>query len=445
MSSRGKLGLGELLATPYRRNVIILPLLAFTVNLGFGAVSAILPYFLLYLVGALTELPEEIGLLGGAAHYAVEFGVLMALFMLTRAFLARFFGIYSDKAGRKKIIIAGVVLYALISFIYVIIPNLLWLYVVRALQGVASAMVWPVAEALLMDSVTPSTRGRAMGLYMAATTFSFIGGPALGVAIYKAGVYLLGIRDVGWALRFPFLVIAVAGLVTIFISLLIKEAYHPHQMRRREEPARLTGVNKKSVDALYAIGFANGVGMGLVAPFMLLYLVEFVTSDPAAIAYITLISGIAGLLATYPAGYLSDRIGRRALIAWGILTSRTATLLIPFARTVESLTAVATLRSVSFNAYTPAFRALQADLVPQQLRGRVFGTLQMYFNIGAVLGPLIGGPLYKMFAETSIGPLPGVALSFLVSSILGYLALVLFLLYVKEPEREGSELSPHPI
>ncbi len=427
-------GLDELMETKYRRNVVILPLLAFTVNLGFGAVSAIIPYFLLYLVGALKELPEELGIIGGAARYAVEFGVLMALFMLTRAFLARFFGIYSDKAGRKKIVVAGVALYALISFLYVVVPTLEWLYVVRALQGVASAMVWPVAEALLMDSVAPTVRGRAMGLYMAATTFSFIGGPALGVALYKIGVYMLGIREVGAALRFPFLVMAIAGLATVALALLIQEAHHPKPRRRGEKPVELTGVNKRSVEALYVIGFANGVGMGLVAPFMLLYLVEFVTSDPAAIAYITLVSGVAGILATYPAGYLSDKIGRRALIAWGILLSRTTTLFIPFARTVESLTAVATARSITFNAYTPAFRALQADLVPKELRGRVFGTVQMFFNIGAVVGPLIGGPLYRAYADTMLGPIPGVAVSFLASAVLGYIALAVFLAYVKEPE-----------
>ncbi len=441
------LGLGELLDTEYRRNVVILPLLAFTVNLGFGAVSAIIPYFLLYLVGALRELPEEIGMIGGASRYAVEFGVLMALFMLTRAFLARFFGIYSDRAGRKRIIVAGVALYALISFLYVVVPSLEWLYAIRALQGVASAMVWPVAEALLIDSVPPTARGRAMGLYMAATTFSFIGGPALGVAVYKVGVYTLGIRSVDAALRFPFLVIAAAGVATIFLSLLLQEAYHPRPRRPGDKPPRIAGANKRSVEALYVIGFANGVGMGLVAPFMLLYLVEFVTSDPAAIAYVTLISGIAGVLATYPAGYLSDKIGRRALIAAGILASRTTTILIPFARTVESLTAVATARSIAFNAYTPAFRALQADLVPEELRGRVFGTVQMFFNIGAVVGPLVGGPLYRMYAERNIGPLPGVAVSFLVSALLGYIALVIFLLYVREPERgEGLRhvTTPHP-
>ncbi len=427
-------GLDELMETKYRRNVVILPLLAFTVNLGFGAVSAIIPYFLLYLVGALRELPEELGIIGGAARYAVEFGVLMALFMLTRAFLARFFGIYSDKAGRKKIVVAGVALYALISFLYVIVPTLEWLYVVRALQGVASAMVWPVAEALLMDSVAPTVRGRAMGLYMAATTFSFIGGPALGVALYKIGVYMLGIREVGAALRFPFLVMAIAGLATVALALLIQEAHHPRPMRKGEKPVELRGANKRSVEALYVIGFANGVGMGLVAPFMLLYLVEFVTSDPAAIAYITLVSGVAGILATYPAGYLSDKIGRRALIAWGILLSRTTTLFIPFARTVESLTAVATARSITFNAYTPAFRALQADLVPKELRGRVFGTVQMFFNIGAVVGPLIGGPLYRAYADTMLGPIPGVAVSFLASAVLGYIALAVFLAYVREPE-----------
>ncbi|MEW5937498.1 MAG: MFS transporter, partial [Candidatus Thermoplasmatota archaeon] len=81
-----------------RRNLVLLSLLALIINMGFGL---ILPLFPLYV--------KELG--GGA----LEIGFLMASFMLTRAFLATYFGDLSDRIGRKRIIILGTLLYAILA------------------------------------------------------------------------------------------------------------------------------------------------------------------------------------------------------------------------------------------------------------------------------------------------------------------------------------------
>ncbi len=87
--------------------------------------------------------------------------------------------------------------------------------------------------------------------------------------------------------------------------------------------------------------------------------------------------------------------------------------------------------------YIPSFRALQADISPREIRGKVFGTVQAIFNIGAVLGPIVGGQLYQQYAPKKILligiTLPGAAISFLVSAIIGLFSLRLFALYVEEP------------
>jgi len=428
------LGFKDILKNEYGLNVIILSLLAFIVNLGFGAISSILPYFILYLEGSLSTLPEELSVIKGASEYAFEVGTLMSAFMFTRAFLARYFGIYSDKIGRKKIVSLGTILYAIVSFFYVIAPSIYWLYAIRMLQGVASAMVWPVAEALLMDSVSEDVRGRVMGVYMATTMFSFIGGPAIGVIVYKIGVFVLNIKDINIALRFPFILLALLSLIAVFTVARLKDVTVSKNSKNQqnEGKVRLLSFVKRSINTLYAISFSNGVAMGLISPIVSLYIVEYITSDPAAIAIVSFISGLAGFLVTYPAGYLSDKIGRRKIIIAGILGSRTATLLIPFTKTVEELTAVATLRNINFNFYTPAFRALQADLVPQEIRGKIFGTVQMFFNLGAVIGPILGGAVYQAFANQQILGLPGVAMTFLISALIGYVSLLIFILYVKD-------------
>ncbi len=113
------------------------------------------------------------------------------------------------------------------------------------------------------------------------------------------------------------------------------------------------------------------------------------------------------------------------------------TAVTPIARDIGSLTLISTFRSIAFNIYIPPFRALQADISPREIRGKVFGTVQTMFNIGAVLGPVIGSQLYQEYAPKEISvagiTLPGVSLSFLASAMIGLFSLLLFALYTEEP------------
>jgi len=185
------------------------------------------------------------------------------------------------------------------------------------------------------------------------------------------------------------------------------------------------------------MALANGFAMGFIAPIMSLYIMQFISSDPTAIAIVTTVSGLFGLAAAYPGGRLSDRLGRKPIILTAGVLSRIMTMLIPAARDLEGLTLISTLRSVAFNMYIPSFRALQADIAPRAIRGRVFGTVQAMFNVGAVLGPIVGGQLYKDFAPKTLSlggvVLPGASLSFIASASIGLMSLLLFALFVEEP------------
>jgi len=422
-----------------KRNVLILSIIGFVISLGFGAISPILPYYVVYLEGGITELPEELGVIEHASQYALEYGLMMSAFMLTRAIFARYFGSLSDRVGRKKLIVSGSSIYSVLAYAYILSSNVYHLYLIRGLQGVASAMVWPVAEALLMDSVPSEMRGGSMAIYMTSSNLAMIGGPAVGVALYKIGIHVLGIRELDWALKFPFLGLAVMSAISIVFSLLLREDGKRLLEERKSSSPRveLPKSVRRSINTLYVVGLANGFAMGFIAPIMSLYIMQFISSDPSAIAIVTTVSGMIGLAAAYPGGRLSDRIGRKNIVIVAGTFARLMTAVIPIARDIGSLTLISTFRSIAFNVYTPPFRALQADISPREIRGKVFGTVQTMFNIGAVLGPVIGSQLYQEYAPREVSivgvTLPGVSLSFLTSAIIGLFSLFLFALYMEEP------------
>ncbi|HDD56802.1 MAG TPA: MFS transporter, partial [Nitrososphaeria archaeon] len=149
-----------------KRALIILLLASFIVNLGFSALSPVFPYLVLALKGVLKELPE---LTTGSiqAHLgALEFGFLMAAFMATRAPVAIFSGFLSDLFGRKRTIVLGMFLYLASATGFILAQDVTSLIIFRAVQGIASGMVWPVAEAYLADVTGRWQRGKALSAYV---------------------------------------------------------------------------------------------------------------------------------------------------------------------------------------------------------------------------------------------------------------------------------------
>ena len=116
-----------------------------------------------------------------------------------------------------------------------------------------------------------------------------------------------------------------------------------------------------------------------------------------------------------------------------------STFLIPFVRVYEYLVTLWTIRAVMFNISSPPYRALQADLVPLKIRGKVFGNVQAMFNLGASVAP-VGGFAYKILQQWKVNflnmTLPGVAILFWVSALIGFISTIIFILFVIEPEKK---------
>jgi MFS family permease len=98
----------------------------------------------------------------------------------------------------------------------------------------------------------------------------------------------------------------------------------------------------------------------------------------------------------------------------------------------------------------PASRALNADLVPEHARGKLFGRMAAFFSVGAVLGPILSTWLYaayknSVFRFSILGnvALRGEGLPFVLSSIIGLISLFLLLVFVKEPKSICSASHTH--
>jgi EmrB/QacA subfamily drug resistance transporter len=88
-----------------------------------------------------------------------------------------------DRFGRRRMLIAGLVLFTASSAVCGAAPNVATLIAARAMQGAGAALIMPLAMALLSGAYSPAERGKALGLFASITGAAMIAGPVLGGAI----------------------------------------------------------------------------------------------------------------------------------------------------------------------------------------------------------------------------------------------------------------------
>lgn len=430
----------------YLLAVSLLLIASFIINLGFSALSPVFPYLILALKGVLKELPELAKGMIQAHKGAVELGMLTAAFMVTRAPTAGIVGFLSDVLGKKRTILLGMGVYFVSSLGFVLSNDLLLFIVFRGLQGIASAMVWLVAEAYLVDITPRWSRGKAISIYTSSMLVAEILGPSIGVGVYKLYVTFFGGSNIVLALKSPIVFLALScffSMVTLYFLPTSKKTETIHQdekigfrtvLRKLKE---MSNDIARSIKVIYINGLINGVAMGILNTVAIIYIIERVAKDPVLIGMFFSVFSFSALPATLLAGYLSDRTKKRKpFIIMGYVLGRTVFFFIPLVSDYLLLLILGTLLSMVFGFSTPNMRALQADLAPEGIRGSIFGLQQLFFNSCIFAGALIGGYLAKTYAAQFFNILgymfSGYIVPFWIAGILGAITTILFILYVKE-------------
>jgi len=419
------------MARSWKVNLIVASILAFSIFLGFGLIIPIFPHYV-----------EELG--GGAT----EIGILLGAFMFTRSFLARPFGKLSDRIGRKGVILTGMFLYALLAFLFTL-PNTWWgLIFVRVMQGTASAMVWPVGEALVVDSAPPSKRSKAISTYILLSNIGFVAGPLIGASILYIAREWVGLSDLA-TIRTPFyftsglaFVAAIFGVFYLENKLRLKKI-EEQRVKEKEAYARLSKRTRLSLNMLYTNSFFEGFSWSMAAAVMALFMDFNFGMDYISFSILFGFALGLSLIVVKLTGGLPDKYGRKPFIVHASLWGRVSAIimaftpLLPFGQVLAMGTYA--LRDMGRMIAQPATRALQADLVPTRVRGRMIATIQAISNVGATIGPILGGIIWDVSKNRTFDiffmDLPGYAIPFLLSAIAGIIAALLVHRFVHEPKR----------
>jgi MFS family permease len=187
-------------------------------------------------------------------------------------------------------------------------------------------------------------------------------------------------------------------------------------------------------------GFTYGGALGLTMPLSALLYNDKFGVKPLIIGTIISLTGLVGLFSSWIAGKLSDKTGRKPVLAIGEGLGRLMGFLLPLMPTVNLTALCHFFRKTGFSISRPVMDAIKADVAPNTHRGEYFGYYQITFRVGDITFPVIGTYLYAKYlnSQFQIGRfnLPGYSLPYILSSTLGLIGLASVLLLVSPRGKE---------
>jgi MFS family permease len=334
--------------------------------------------------------------IAAALTFIVAFGLVKAVTNLVA-------GSLSDRIGRKPVLVAGWLAGLPVPFLLMWAPTWAWIVGANVLLGVNQGLTWSTTVIMKVDLVGPKNRGLAMGLNEAA------GYGAVALAAMATGFIAArtGLRPE------PFFVgVACAGLGLGISALWVRET-KGHAAQEEEEPGTrfgrdapmatrsvfaLTTYRDRALSACSQAGLVNnlndGVAWGLFPIFF--------AREGHSIAAVGILMGIypavwsIGQIAT---GALSDRVGRKWLIAGGMGVQAAGIGLIAGTSGFGPWAVGSVLLGLGTAMVYPTLLAAVSDIADPSWRASAIGTYRFWRDAGFALGAIAAGLLADAFGR----------------------------------------------
>lgn len=345
---------------------------------------------------------DEFGLTG----YTFMFTYVVA-FGITKATANYFAGTWSDRYGRKSVLIAGWLFAVPVPLMLIWAPSWGWVVAANVLLGINQGLTWSTTVIMKIDLVGPKQRGLAMGLNEAA------GYGAVALTSMAAG-YLAadyGLRPAPFLLGLSYTALAL-GLSTLAVRetrdhanveaaghVARADGRHDHlhgELSSREVFAQ-TSFREPALSSASQAGLVNNLNFGLSwGLFPLLFASSGLSVGQIGMLF-ALYPGVWGVGQLFT-GALSDRWGRKQLITIGMFTQATALAVIAMADSFGLWAGGAMLLGAGTAMVYPTLLASVGDVAHPVWRGRAVGIYRVWRDLGYAVGALMGGVVADLWS-----------------------------------------------
>lgn len=343
----------------------------------------------------------------GASYTAV--GVIEGLGEGTTLLVKFISGPLSDRLkNRKLLVLIGYTMAALSKPLFALAPNVSMVLGARLFDRVGKGIRDAPRDALMADIVPESLRGRAFGLRQSLDTVGAFVGPLL--AIFLMSLLHENFRLIFWIALIP-------GLIAVVLIVFgVREPEH-----KPNGKARFSLRDLRLFGHAFWIVCLCGASLQL-ARFSEAFLILRAKDLGLAMGFIPLVLVVMNVvyaLSAYPAGDLSDRIGRKRLITLGFLILLLADIALSLGSHLVWIFAGIMLWGLHLGLTQGLLAALVADTCPVEYRGTAYGIFNLFSTVALIIGNLFAGFLWDRF---------GAATTFSTAGVVAFGGLVAFMM-----------------
>jgi DHA1 family multidrug resistance protein-like MFS transporter len=317
-------------------------------------------------------------------------GLVMAASTLTGVLLKLPAGSWSDVVGRRPLLLAAAMVFAIMPFTYLGVASLGVLIAIRFAHGSATAIMGPVMSATISDLAPPDRRATWLSLY------STLQGIGQTIAPVAAGILIAqGRYDIAFMLAG---VLAIGGLVSIKTSVVTGARAPVGSRGWRHFSSGISEVmrERRIVVASTAHAFYFVIN-GTLNAFLPLFAVDRIGLSAVQIGWLFGVQTATTLAIRPLIGAASDRLGRRGAIVAGLFSCAVSVLAISVCTSPAGLFAAVVLYAVGVAITTAATAAYITDVAPKERFGAAHGVFGTIYDVGDAGGPLLGGLLVQQW------------------------------------------------
>jgi MFS family permease len=334
--------------------------------------------------------PAALGLIEGIAESVASFAKL-------------FSGYFADRVARRKPLVISGYAVANLAKPFLAIATAWWhVLMVRFADRLAKGVRGAPRDVMLSESVPKAGLGGAFGLLQAMDTAGAIVGPLIALFLLHLGH---GLRTIFW-------IAAIPGLASIVVVwLLVRETRATSESpERREDPAQAKtalGWGTRGRGTLpgsfyYVVIAVSLFSIGNSSDMFLVLRAQDVGIAAAFAPAIGLVFNVVYTATSWPAGRLSDRISKRRMAAAGYVVFAIVYAVFAWAPSRAAIWGAFAFYGLYYSLTNPVLRALVAQTIAPELRGRAFGVFYFATSVAALLASVITGEMWKHFGA----PLP---------------------------------------
>jgi len=353
------------------RGIWVLGFVSMAMDVSSEMIHALLPVYLVTVLGASTL---AVGFIEGIAE-------------ATAAMVKIVSGTLSDRLGTRKWVAAlGYGLAAVTKPVFPLAPSLAWVTAARFVDRIGKGIRGAPRDALAADLAPPEMRGAAFGLRQGLDTVGAFVGPFLAIALM-------------WATNDAYTTVFWMAVIPAFVAvaLMIFGVEDIAPAGNGDGAPGANGAVPLGAAFWGVVAIAAVFGLARFSEAFLVLKAAAVGLPATLVPLVLVVMNVVYALISYPAGALSDRVGRTRLLLVGLVVLVAGDLALAFADGLTLAGLGIAAWGLHMGLTQGVITALVADAAPPSRRGTAFGVFNFVTGVAALAASLLAGALWDGF------------------------------------------------